>query len=82
MHRKGLTLISLGLVLFALLLIQMASAQAATGQQTTPDPAVGEPELLPQPVRIKIRQSIPFTISLVPTDVLTASDAITDECGT
>jgi uncharacterized protein YraI len=84
MRRKSLSLVAVGLFLFAALFAHMTAVQAATPGQTTPDAAVGEPQPLPQPIRIKFRQSIPFTISLAsapllsPTAVLTPNATVTD----
>ena len=64
MQRKNLALIATGLFLFAALFLQMTAVQAAVTSQTTPDAATSEPQPLPQPIRIQIRQVIPFTISL------------------
>jgi uncharacterized protein YgiM (DUF1202 family) len=67
MHRKGIILVLVGTLLFGALLLQMTAAQAAPVQQTATE--ADEPQPLPQPVRIQIRQVVPFTISLVPLPV-------------
>ena len=69
MYRKSLALLATGLILFAALLVQMSIAQAAAPGQTTPDAAAEEPQPLPQPLRIRINQMIPLTIS-VPASLL------------
>lgn len=74
MVRKILALVTTGLILFAALLIQMTAVQAAAPRQTAPDPAIEEP--LPQPLRIRINQSIPLTLN-VPAALLAQSAAVT-----
>lgn len=74
MVRKTLALLATGLLLFAALLIQMTVVQAASPSQTEPDPAIEEP--LPQPLRIRINQLIPFTFSL-PAALLGDGSAVT-----
>lgn len=74
MHRKGIILVLVGMLLFGALLLQMTAAQAAPLQQATTE--ADEPQPLPQPIRIQIRQVVPFTISLVP---LTAPLSTTED---
>lgn len=71
MQRKSLALIAIALTLFTVFMVQMAAVQAAAPQQAgtdeTPVAAADEPQPLPQPIRIRVRQTIPFTIAVVPT---------------
>lgn len=84
MQRKSLALVAIAVTLLSILFLQLTVVQAATPQQTTVPAGSDEPEPLAQPIRIRIRQSIPFTISLAPaaemtaTDELTATDVLTD----
>ncbi|MFO7633566.1 MAG: SH3 domain-containing protein, partial [Caldilinea sp.] len=52
--------------------------QAAAPQQGVTPAATDEPVLLDQPIRITIRQSIPFTISLLSATEITATDTLTE----
>ena len=94
MHRKSLALLAVGLVLMAVLLVQMTVAVAAPVQQASPATPTGDP--LPQPMRIQVHRSIPLTISLAPvasaqpltstrgvtpTGALTATGALTNAAG-
>jgi uncharacterized protein YraI len=76
MFRKSLALLATGLILFAALLVQMSIAQAAAPGQITPDAADEEPQPLPQPLRIRINQAIPLTLS-VPASLLAAGTSVT-----
>lgn len=83
MQRKSLALVAIAFTLLSILFLQMSVTQAAAPQQATAPGATdevvdGEPVLLDQPIRIRIRQSIPFTISLLPAAELTATDVLTD----
>ena len=73
MQRKSLTLLTIGLVLFAVFLFQMTVAQAAAPKQAT---TTTEPQPLPQPLRIRIHQLIPITISLAPAVPLSPTGAV------
>lgn len=78
MQRKSLTLLTFAFSLLTLFLLQMSATQAAVQQQNaTPTPTV-EPAPLEQPLRIKIRQSIPLTISLLAVSEMTATEALTE----
>ncbi|MCS6826328.1 MAG: SH3 domain-containing protein [Caldilinea sp.] len=78
MQRKSLTLLTFAFSLLALLLLQMSATQAAVQQQNvTPTPAV-EPAPLEQPLRIKIRQSIPLTIALLAINEMTVTETLTE----
>jgi uncharacterized protein YraI len=74
MFRKSLALLATGLILFAALLFQMSIAQAAAPGQTAPD--TEEPQPLAQPLRIRINQAIPLTLS-VPASLLANSAPVT-----
>ncbi len=74
MYRKSLALLATGLILFAALLVQMSIAQAAAPSQAAPD--AEEPQPLPQPLRIRINQAIPLTIS-VPASLLAGGAPVT-----
>ena len=74
MYRKSLALLATGLILFAALLVQMSIAQAAAPRQAAPD--AEEPQPLPQPLRIRINQAIPLTIT-VPASLLAAGAPVT-----
>ncbi|MCB0053399.1 MAG: hypothetical protein KDE24_28085, partial [Caldilinea sp.] len=63
MQRKSLALVAIAVTLITMLFLQLTVVQAATPQQAVVPADVGEPEELAQPIRIRIRQSIPFTIS-------------------
>lgn len=84
MQRKSLALVAIAVTLLSILFLQLTVVQAATPQQATVPAGSDDPEPLAQPIRIRIRQSIPFTISLAPaaevtaTDELTATDVLTD----
>jgi uncharacterized protein YraI len=77
MQRKSLALVAIAVTLFAVFMLQLTVAQAATSQQATEPPA-DEPVMLEQPIRIRIRQAIPFTITLAPTTEMTATAGLTD----
>lgn len=78
MQRKSLTLLTFAFSLLTLFLLQMSATQAAVQQQNaTPTPTV-EPAPLEQPLRIKIRQSIPLTISLLAVSEMTATETLTE----
>lgn len=81
MQRKSLTLFIVALSLLALLLLQMSVTQAAAQQQNATPASADEPVLLEQPIRIKIRQSIPFTISLLATSKVSPANALTETEG-
>lgn len=81
MQRKSLTLFIVALSLLALLLLQMSVTQAAAQQQNATPASADEPVLLEQPIRIKIRQSIPFTISLLTTSEVSPTSALTETEG-
>lgn len=76
MQRKSLALVAIALTLLTVFLLQLTVAQAAAPQQATP--ADDEPAPLAQPLRIKIRQSIPLTIALAPAAEMTATTGLTD----
>ncbi len=84
MQRKSLALVAIAVTLLSMLFLQLTVAQAATPQQTAVPGAGDEPEPLAQPIRIRIKQSIPLTLSLVPavelspTTTLTATDLLTE----
>jgi uncharacterized protein YraI len=77
MQRKSLALVAIAVTLLTVFLLQMTAAQAAAPQQSTPPAAADEPATLDQPIRIRIRQSIPFTVALAPADSVTATSAVT-----
>ncbi|MCO5214196.1 MAG: SH3 domain-containing protein [Caldilinea sp.] len=77
MQRKSLALVAIAVTLLSMLFLQLTVVQAATPQQAVVPADVGEPEELAQPIRIRIRQSIPFTISLAPAAEITATDDLT-----
>ena len=77
MQRKSLALVAIAVTLITMLFLQLTVVQAATPQQAVVPADVGEPEELAQPIRIRIRQSIPFTISLAPAAEITATDDLT-----
>ncbi len=77
MQRKTLTLVVIAFSLLSVFLLQMSVTQAATQQQVVTPAAPDEPVLLEQPIRIKIRQTIPFTIALLPIAEITATEALT-----
>jgi uncharacterized protein YraI len=78
MQRKSLALVAIAFTLLSIFFLQMSVTQAAAPQQGVSPAAADEPVLLDQPIRIKIRQSIPFTISLLPAANLTATAPLTD----
>lgn len=77
MQRKSLALVAIAVTLLSVLFLQLTVVQAATPQQAVVPTDTGEPELLAQPIRIRIRQSIPLTISLAPAAEITATDDLT-----
>ena len=77
MQRKSLALVAIGFTLLSIFLLQMTVAQAAAPQQAAPT-ATDEPQPLQQPIRIKIRQAIPFTITVQPAAEITATSALTE----
>jgi uncharacterized protein YraI len=77
MQRKSLALVAIAVTLFAVFLLQLTVAQAAAPQQAT-EPTADEPVTLDQPIRIRIRQAIPFTITLAPAAEMTATVDLTD----
>lgn len=81
MQRKSLTLLIVAFSLLALLLLQMSVTQAAAQQQNATPASADEPVLFEQPIRIKIRQSIPFTISLLATSEVSPTNALTETEG-
>jgi len=81
MQRKSLTLLIVAFSLLALLLLQMSVTQAAAQQQNATPASADEPILFEQPIRIKIRQSIPFTISLLATSEVSPTNALTETEG-
>lgn len=78
MQRKSLALVAIAFTLLAIFLLQMSVTQAATQPQVVTPTAPEEPVLLDQPIRIKIRQTIPLTISLPPNAEITATTTLTD----
>ncbi len=78
MQRKSLALVAIAFILLTIFLLQMSVTQAATQQQGVTPAASEEPVLLDQPIRIKIRQTIPFTISLLPAVEITATETLTE----
>ena len=91
MQRKSLALVAIAVTLLTMLFLQLTVAQAATPRQTVAPSAGDEPVPLAQPIRIRIKQSIPLTLSLAPaaelsptatltaTDLLTATDAAAND---
>ncbi len=77
MQRKSLALVAIAITLLSILFLQLTVVQAAVPQQAAVPADAGEPEPLTQPIRIRIRQSIPLTISLAPAAELTAMNAAT-----
>jgi len=77
MQRKSLALVAIALTLLTVFLLQLTVAQAAAPQQAA-TPAADEPAPLAQPIRIKIRQAIPLTITLAPAAEMTATAGLTD----
>jgi len=75
MQRKSLALVAIAITLLSILFLQLTVVQAAVPQQVAVPSATDEPEQLVQPIRIRIRQTIPLTISLAPTAELTATAA-------
>lgn len=78
MQRKSLALVAIAFTLLSVFLLQMSVTQAAAPQQGVTPAATDEPVLLDQPIRITIRQSIPFTISLLSATEITATGTLTE----
>ncbi len=76
MQRKSLALVAIALTLLTVFLLQLTVAQAAAPQQAA-TPANDEPAALNQPIRIKIRQLVPFTITLAPAAEKTTTAGLT-----
>ena len=76
MQRKSLALVAIAITLLTVFLLQMTAAQAAAPQQSAPPAAADEPATLDQPIRIRIRQSIPFTVVLTPADSSTGNPSL------
>ncbi|HAJ37417.1 MAG TPA: hypothetical protein DCL15_17240 [Chloroflexi bacterium] len=78
MQRKSLALVAIALTLLTVFMLQLTVAQAAAPQQAA-TPAADEPVTLAQPIRIRIRQALPLTITLTPATEMTATEMTATE---